>query len=153
VYEIHVHSILRAPIDRVFDAVSDHEGFFRHPGIERCVVTRPGDEEKNGLGAVRELDGGGYHFIEEIVRFERPSRFDYRIRSLTRGKRAMPIEHELGWLELSETAEGTRVDWRSRFRFRIPLIGRLLERAQGPQFAKVFSELLEQAKGELEARG
>ncbi len=150
-YEIVIHSQIAAPIERVFDALADHEHFFRGRPIERCVVTRPGTHEKNGLGAVREVDVGGNHYVEEVVRFERPRRFDYLVRSVTRGKRRLPVQHELGWIELAETSGGTSVDWRSRFRFRIPLLGFLLERVQGPKIGRVLERLLAQAKSELEA--
>ncbi|MGE5184850.1 MAG: SRPBCC family protein [Acidobacteriota bacterium] len=150
-YEIVIRAQIAAPIERVFDALADHERFFRGRPIERCVVTTPGTPEKNGLGAVREVDVGGNHYVEEVVRFERPRRFDYLVRSVTRGKRKLPVQHELGWLELTETSAGTRIDWRSRFRFRIPLLGLLLERVQGPKIARVLERLLAQAKSELEA--
>ncbi len=150
-YEIVIHAQIAAPIDRVFAALADHERFFRGRPVQRCVVTRPGTSEKNGLGAIREVDVGGFHYVEEVVRFERPRRFDYVVRSVTRGKRRVPVQHELGWLELSETPTGTSIDWRSRFRFRIPLLGLLLERVQGPKIARVLERLLERAKSELES--
>ena len=150
-YEIHVNVEINAPIGRVFDALSDHETFFRSSFIQRCVVTRPGKDEKNGLGAVREIDALGQHFVEEVVRFDRPRRFDYIVRSVTRGGRRIPLEHELGWLELTEAGKKTRVVWRSRFRIAIPVVGFLLERVQGPKGAAAFERLLVQAKADLEA--
>jgi uncharacterized protein YndB with AHSA1/START domain len=149
-YEIVIRTEISAPIERVFDALADHERFFRGRPIERCVVTKPGTHEKNGLGAVREVDVGGQHYVEEVVRFERPRRFDYIVRSVTRGKRKLPVQHALGWLELGETSAGTTVEWRSRFRFRIPLLGRLIERTQGPKVARLLERLLAQAKSDLE---
>ncbi len=149
-YEIHVRIDIQSPIGDVFDAVSDHERFFRGHGVTRSQVTRPGRDEKNGLGAIREIDAGGHHFVEEVVRFERPRRFDYIVRSVTRGGMRLPMQHELGWLELSEQGRGTHLEWRSRFRITIPLLGGVLERVMGPRMAQAFQRLLEQARGELE---
>lgn len=150
-YEIVIRSTIAAPIERVFDALSDHERFFQGRPIERCVVTRPGTHEKNGLGAIREVDVGRDHFVEEVIRFDRPRRFDYVVRSVKRGKRELPVQHELGWLELAEAAGTTSIVWRSRFRFRIPLLGRVLERVQGPKIARMLERLLARAKADLEA--
>ncbi len=150
-YEICVRAEIAAPIERVFDTLADHEQFFRGRPIERCRVTTPGNTEKNGLGAVREVDiAGQQHFIEEVVRFERPRRFDYIVRSVTRANRKLPLKHEAGWLELTETSGGTSVEWRSRFRITVPLLGRVFERLQGPKAARVFARLLAQAKSDLE---
>jgi uncharacterized protein YndB with AHSA1/START domain len=150
-YEIHVEVEIAAPIGRVFDALSDHETFFRGSFIQRCAVTRPGKDEKNGYGAVREIDARGQHFVEEVVRFDRPRRFDYIVRSVTRGGRRVPLEHEIGWLELTESGDKTRVVWRSRFRIAIPVVGFLVERVQGPKGAAAFERLLIQAQTDLEA--
>ncbi len=149
-YEIRVRIGIQAPPGRVFDAISDHERFFRGHGVTRCQVTRPGKDDRNGLGAVREIDVAGNHFVEEVVRFERPRRFDYIVRSVTRGRRRLPMQHELGWLELSEQGGSTYVEWRSRFRITIPIVGSVLERVMGPRMASAFDRLLQQARDDLE---
>src|SRR5688572_11210652 len=102
-HQIEVRAEIRAPLTRVFDAFSDHERFFRGHGVKRCVVTTVGKTERNGLGAIREIDAGGALFREEVVHFERPTRFDYLIRSVTLRGRRLPMEHELGWIEFSES--------------------------------------------------
>jgi hypothetical protein len=148
-YEIHVVESFDAPIETVFDVLSDHERLLRGPGIESCEVTTRGREKKNGLGAIREIHAGAAHFVEEVVRFERPRRYDYRITKLSMRGVTVPNGHELGWLELVERDGRVRVDWRSRFSVRIPLLGGLLEPRIGRQFAKQFSALLVQAKGDI----
>lgn len=149
-YEIDVREEIRAPIEKVFEALSDHEQFFRGYGVKRSVVTTPGKTEKNGLGAVRTIDAASFRFREEVVRFERPTRFDYLIRSVSMFGRKLPMEHELGWLELSESKGGTQVVWRSRFTMRVPVIGERLARLMGPRAERAFAKLLQQAKRELE---
>ena len=151
--QIEVRTEIRAPVTSVFDAISDHEKFFRGYGVKRCVVITPGKPDRNGLGSIREIDAGGMQFREEVVRFNRPERFDYLIRSVTLRKRNLPMEHELGWLEFSERGGVTEVVWRSRFRMKIPLIGNLLARVMKPRAEKSFRALLRQAKKELESNG
>jgi uncharacterized protein YndB with AHSA1/START domain len=150
-YEIHVHVEINAPIARVFDAVSDHEQFFAAPLTEGCRLTTPGVSDRNGIGAIREIDADGQHFVEEVVHFARPRRFDYVVRSVTKGARRLPLEHELGWLEFTATPAGTRVDWRSRFRIGVPVLGLVIERVVGPKGAAAFEKLLLRAKANLES--
>lgn len=150
-YEIHVRQTIAAPIDRVFEAVSDHERFFTGPAIDECRLVTEGPEERNGVGAFRKIRTGGFVFTEEIVRFERPDRFDYIIRELLDRKgRAPPVEHELGWVVFSEADGGTRIEWRSRFRVTTPVLGFVLERIVGAKTARAFTKLLELAKERLE---
>jgi hypothetical protein len=146
--EIHANENFDASIDDVFALVSDHERFLRGFGVDRCVVTTPGTPAPNGLGAIREVVSGPIRFLEEIVRFEPPHRYDYRIVRLTVSGVAMPMEHELGWLELQEAAGLVRLDWFSRFRITLPLAG-ALESRLALQFGRSFGKLLGQARKSL----
>lgn len=148
-FEIHAHDSFEAPIERVFSAVSDHARFIRGAGVSRCVVTRKGDDHDNGLGAIREVFSGPIHFVEEVVRFEPPHRYDYVITKVTFVGRALPVEHEGGSLVLSEHEGRVHVDWRSRFRLAIPLGGDLGAKLLGRRFAASFHALLAQAKRDL----
>jgi hypothetical protein len=149
--QIEVREEIRAPLAKVFEALSDHERFFRGYGVKRSVVTTPGNTEKNGLGAIREIDASGIQFREEVVRFERPTRFDYQIRSMTMFGRKLPMQHELGWLELSESGGVTKVVWRSRFTIGVPVIGDRIAKLMAPRARKAFGGLMRQAKHELES--
>ena len=61
------------------------------------------------------------------MRFERPNRFDYIVREIVDRKgRTPPFEHELGCMVFSEAGETTRIEWRSRFRIKIPVLGWVL---------------------------
>lgn len=149
--QIEVREEIRAPIAAVFEALSDHERFFRGYGVKKSVVTTHGKTEKNGLGAIREIDVPPLHFVEEVIAFDRPRRFDYLIRRVTMFGRALPMEHELGWLELEEKAGVTLVVWRSRFTVGVPVIGKYIAKAMVPQTQRAFARLMKQAKRELEA--
>lgn len=145
-FEIHANDNFESPIEDVFGRLSDHERFLCGHGIDRCVVTKPGAADRNGLGAVREIFSGPLHFVEEIVRFEPPRRFDYVIRRVTLAGRALPLEHELGWVELQHAAGWVRVDWFSRFRVALPLIGGVVAANAGRRLGRTFAELLAQTK-------
>jgi hypothetical protein len=143
--EIHVSRHTRLQAAEVFARVSDHAALIRAPGVV-CRVTKPGVPERDGLGAVREVDARGTRFVEEIVAFDAPRRYDYVIRSLTdpRGRR-VPFEHERGWIELTPERGGVRIDWHSRFRVAVPLLGWLIERQQARKLARIFAAMLDAA--------
>ena len=118
---IHVERTISAPIDAVFEAISDHERYAEFPGIKFAEITREGGSERNGLGALRRIRTFGVTFVEEIVRFERPARMDYVIREVN-----VPMVHESGTMELEETDAGTKVVWISTYHVTTPVVGGLL---------------------------
>lgn len=134
---ITVKRLIKAPIEKVFDLLSDHEGYRNFPGVRDAVLTRKGKPHKNGVGAVREIDAGTAWFREEITAFERPTRMDYRIT-----KSRPPLDHQGGSVQLEKTADGTAVTWTSTLRVRVPLIGGLLTRLMAPQLARAFAGTL-----------
>lgn len=144
--ELHVSMDFKAPAEQVFDAVSDHARFLTGGGAV-CRRTREGKPHPNGVGAIREVDAGSLHFEEEILAFDPPRRYDYKIIRLTAKDRPSPVEHELGWVSVEPTATGCRVDWHTRYRVRIPLLGWWVERLViAPMMRRKFMECLLRVK-------
>jgi uncharacterized protein YndB with AHSA1/START domain len=135
--KIVVRRTFAAPVEDVFDVYTDHASWAGVAGIRSAVVTRPGDVEPNGLGAVREVSTSVTFFREEITHFERPRRMDYRI--LESRPR---MDHELGRVDFSETDAGTLVVWTSIFTLRTPLVGRLTEGAAAAVGSHAFRRIL-----------
>jgi len=149
-YEIHVSTTIAAPAEQVFDALTNYEHFFRGPG-STCRLIQEGREQRNGLGAVREIVSAGLVFTEEITKFDPPREFEYVIRKLVNGRgKPIRLRHERGWIEVVPTGTATRVDWYSRFAVPIPVLGWFLERFLGARGMAGFQRLLERAKAELE---
>lgn len=139
---VHVTRTINAPIDVVFDAYTNHEeAFGRVPGILSAKVVKPGNTEFNGLGAVREINGGVAWFREEITAFDRPHRMDYQIL-----KSIPPFRHDLGRVEFIDTPEGTVVNWTSVFEFRLPFVGAALGRVAAASFSWVLKCLDDRIK-------
>lgn len=134
---IVVKRTIKAPIEKVFDLLSDHANYKDFPGVKDSELVKKGKPHKNGVGAVREIDAGTAWFREEITAYERPVRMDYLIT-----KSRPPMEHKGGSVRLEATAEGTEVTWSSTLRIRIPLIGGLVTRLVAPQLAKAFAGTL-----------
>ena len=143
---VHVNVYIHAPIERVFEAVADHESFLRSEDGTRTSIARSGSPDPNGLGCLREVRGPrGVHFVEEITRFSRPFSFDYQIR-----KASLPLRHHGGQVRLTARGDGTEVDWTSSFDITVPLVGGALERLAAAILTATFTEMLLRAKARIE---
>lgn len=143
---ITVKRTIKAPIEKVFELISDHANYVQFGGLKASRLVRQGKTEKNGVGALRLIDAGAAWFEEEITVFERPTRMDYVIR-----RSRPPIEHEGGSVRLKATKDGTEVTWTSTLRFKIPLVGNLLTKLMAPQLAKSFAGMLKSVERKLAA--
>jgi uncharacterized protein YndB with AHSA1/START domain len=130
--------VINAPIERVFDVVADHANYAEFPGVTGSRLVREGHLQRNGVGAVREIESAGGWFQEEITAFEPPHRFEYRIVA------ARPeLEHRGGSMLLARTAGGTSVTWTSTFHLRWPLIGGLATWLFAPLVGRAFGAMLD----------
>lgn len=149
-YHVHVSVTIDAAQDKVFALLSDHERFLRGPDF-KCRLLTAGREDRNGVGAVREVTATGSIFTEEVIAFEPPKHYAYVVRTLIGPVgRPTPFTHERGWMDISPEGTKTRVDWQSRFGMPIPVVGWMLERVVGPRIRHAFVTLLASAKLELE---
>lgn len=141
---IVVKRTIKAPIEQVFDRLTDLANYESFPGVRRTRFVKEGLREKNGVGALREVDAGVFWLQEEILGFERPRRMDYRIRQSRPG-----IRHEGGSMQFRQTAQGTEVTWSSTFAVPLPLLGGMAERI-GERLSKLmFSAILRHVDRQL----
>lgn len=127
---------LKAPIDLVFERIVDHDAMNDWPGIGSCRLVKEGSP-RNGLGAVRQVKTRGLSLLEEIVHYEPPIRYDYRI---TKG---LPVDH-LGSVRLSPTEGGVELSWEvhmtSRWPFVCEVVGNLLSKGLDEALARFKAE-------------
>jgi hypothetical protein len=128
-FNIRVERVVKKNINDVFGILVEHEDYGQLPGIKSARLLESGRDERNGEGALREVDLGALVFKERITRFERPYQMNYRIESA----KPLPVRHDLGEIRLSEDGEFTRVVWVSKGHIQIPLLGNLL-------FDKLFNK-------------
>jgi uncharacterized protein YndB with AHSA1/START domain len=143
---VRVERTIEAPIEDVFDLLTDHANYDRFPGITDSELVREGSPERNGLGALRRIAAGPIRFEEEITAFERPRRMDYLIREVN-----LPLEHEGGTIVLEESDEGTRAAWTSTFRITITGVGAVFAAAGALVIRRSFARILRDTERRLAA--
>jgi uncharacterized protein YndB with AHSA1/START domain len=141
VQKIVVTRTIGAPIDVVFEEYTDHERLADLPMVISAQVLTPGTTEKNGLGAVRVVNGGVLKLREEITGFERPTLMEYRILETS----PIASRHELGRVELTEVDDGTEVTWTTVFGLQNPVL-RVAEPAFAAAFRLIFTMTLRQVE-------
>ncbi len=72
---LHPDGDVAAPIDTVFDVLTDHRGYAAITPLRAVTLERHGHPEPDGVGAVRVLKLLGPPIREEVDRVERPTRF------------------------------------------------------------------------------
>lgn len=144
---IRIERRLDAPPEAVFEVLADHARYDRFGGVRRSELAKPGERDRNGLGAVRRVWLGPLRFEEEITAFDPPARFDYLIRDV----KTLPFRHQGGSVQLTPVEGGTDAVWTSSFEIPIPILGTFLDRIFARQLERGFGSVLERS-AELAAK-
>lgn len=94
-----------APVETVWDVVTDLRGMAAFTRFRKIELEREGDPAPNGLGAIRVMHLVGPPVREQVVAFEPPHRFAYRLLS------GIPVKDHVGTIELEPAGEGTRMSY------------------------------------------
>jgi uncharacterized protein YndB with AHSA1/START domain len=122
-----------APIETVFDALTDHRAIADYVwAVRRSTLDREGTPAPNGVGAVRRLEALGPAIVEEIIEYQRPTGYAYKMLS------GAPVRDHVGTVALREVGTGTEVSWHLRSTPKIPGLDWLLS----PVLKRVIGELL-----------
>ena len=125
-----------APIEKVFDVLTNHRGIADYmPMLRRSTLDREGTPAPNGVGAVRRLEAIGPAIVEEIISYQRPSGYAYKLIS------GAPVRDHVGTVSLREAGTGTEATWHLRSTPKIPGLDWLLT----PVLKKVIGDLFKGA--------
>jgi len=111
---------IQAQPEVVFDVLTDHRRYAELTPLRRSELEREGDPAPNGVGAIRALTAVGPPLREEVVAYERPGRFSYKVLS------GAPIRDHLGTAVLTAEGSGTRLTYSVRMMPTVPLGGGLV---------------------------
>jgi len=143
--DVGIH--IQAPIEQVWDSMAIfHEEQPLAKEVKFLRILKEGPSGINGVGTVREAKIGMTKFVEEIVAFDPPNYFEYRVRKST-----VPMKHDLGCFKFESTNGGTDVRWISRFELPWPVIGKMMEKYACRNMGNTFLSILKQIKAYLEA--
>lgn len=145
-----VERTINAPIQDVFDWVSNSHNYIRVGIVLREHLQVPGEGAPYGVGAVRFVLCIGACFWERITAYDPPHSFDYHIE-----RSFPPLNHQGGRVSFTETPEGTHVVWTTTalVRFPAPAIAAMLtNRVARPLLNDSFGRILDLAAHELTNR-
>ncbi len=114
---------IAAPIDRVWNIVTDHRGMTKWFALDTVTLEREGHPAPNGVGAERVMRGPKTNLREQVLGWEPGRSLDYRLME------GAPISCHQGRVELKPVAGGTELTWSIRYRARIPGTSGMVERA------------------------
>lgn len=106
-----------APPEVVFDVLTDHRRYAEITPLRKAELEREGEPAPNGVGAIRVLTVAGPPMREEVLAYERPHRFAYKILS------GLPVRDHVGTVELQPSGSGTEVTYAVKTTPTIPLAG------------------------------
>lgn len=122
----------------VFDVLTDHRRYAEITRLRKSTLEREGDPTPDGVGAIRVLAAVGPPIREEVVVYERPSRFSYKVLS------GLPVRDHLGTVSLEPSDGGTKVTYALKAIPTVPFVGKVvmigLERAVTELLNGVVSE-------------
>jgi polyketide cyclase/dehydrase/lipid transport protein len=104
----------------VFDVLTDHRRYAEMTRLRKAELEREGEPAPNGVGAIRRLTAVGPPMREEVLVYERPSRFSYTVLS------GLPVRDHVGTAELRPDGEGTKVVYAVRTQSTVPFAGGLV---------------------------
>jgi uncharacterized protein YndB with AHSA1/START domain len=106
-----------APPEIVFDVLTDHRRYTEITSLRKAELEREGEPAPNGLGAIRVLTVAGPPMREEVIAYEPPFRFAYKILS------GLPVRDHVGTVELQPADGGTEVVYAVKTTPTLPLGG------------------------------
>lgn len=92
-----------APPEAVFEVLTDHGAYPDFTPIRRVELERSGEQAPNGVGAIRALHVVGPPLREEVLEYEPPRRFAYRLLS------GLPVRNHVGTVTIEPRDGGSRI--------------------------------------------
>jgi uncharacterized protein YndB with AHSA1/START domain len=111
---------IAAPPETVFAVLTDHAGYAAFTPLRKAELERRGTEAPDGVGAIRVLHSVGPPLREEVIAYEPPRRFAYKLLS------GAPLRDHVGTVELTPSAAGTHAVYALRTTPTLPLVGPLV---------------------------
>ncbi len=106
-----------APPELVFDVLTDHRRYAEITPLRKSELEQQGEPAPNGVGAIRVLHTVGPPLREEVIVYEAPQRFSYKLLS------GAPLRDHVGTVELTPQDGRTKVTYAVRTNPTLPVVG------------------------------
>jgi uncharacterized protein YndB with AHSA1/START domain len=106
-----------APPETVFRVLTEHHLYAEITPMRKSILEREGEPPPNGVGAIRVLTSVGPPLREEVLAYEPPERFSYKLLS------GAPVRDHVGTVQLSAREGGTRMVYAVRTTPTLPVVG------------------------------
>ena len=142
---IEIRQSFNAPIETIFNILSDHESFGNVLATKIRRVKDSPDENNNGVGSVRRICSFPLPAFEEtVVDFVPNSLVEYVV------SKGSPIKNHKGRMEFSQEDDQTKLFYYIEFQPRLPLIflGSILKAAIETPIRKSLKKLSHKIQSE-----
>lgn len=126
---------IAAPVDRVWNLVTDHRGMPKWFPLDTAALEREGWPAPNGVGAERVMHGPKLNVREQVIGWDPLRSLDYRL------MKGAPISCHQGRVELKPVAGGTELTWSIRYRAKIPGTSGIVRRAMDKMLGDALPRL------------
>ncbi|MDQ7810222.1 SRPBCC family protein [Amycolatopsis sp. A133] len=117
VQRISVRVRTSVPADAVYALLRDGASWPKWSPLGSFELVREGEDEPEGLGAIRLFKTNGVRSYEKIVALEPGRRFGYAL------EHGLPLRDYVAYVDLSPRDGGTDIHWHSTFTPKIPGTG------------------------------
>jgi uncharacterized protein YndB with AHSA1/START domain len=138
---------IEAPPEAVFEVLTDHRGYADITSVRKVEMEREGEPAPNGVGAIRVLRAVGPPLREEVIAYEAPSRFSYKLLS------GLPVRDHVGTVELTPNGAGTKVVYAVRTHPTLPLVGGAVVMAVKQGIKQLLSGVAKESERRVAAGG
>ncbi|HKJ36817.1 MAG TPA: SRPBCC family protein [Solirubrobacterales bacterium] len=146
--EFTLSRAIGAPPPVAFETITDHEAYPEFTPIRRAAIERPGGGAANGTGAIRALHLLGPPIREEVLEYEAPTRFRYRVLS------GVPVlRSQVGTVSLEGDGPGCVMRYEIEAEPRLPLSGRAIELGMKAAIGRLMRGVAEEAERRARSDG
>ncbi len=136
--KIIIEQNFRAPVNTVFNALTDHNNFGRILGAKITRIKKGSLGNINGVGSVRRITPMPFsHFEETVITYVPNTLMEYKV------IKGSPIKNHKGSMEFTEKDGVTHLKYVIDFEPKIPFIGRLLKTVIEGPLVKSLKEFAE----------
>ena len=129
---------INAPVDKVWDTISDQDTMDRWIGFDPVTVRKEGWTQRHGVGCERVMQGprGVGKVVEQVIGTSPLQRLRYRVIE------GSPLTCHQGEITLKQTGDHTELVWSIRFRPKVAGTGAVLQKVLQAKLRTMLDEHL-----------